>query len=245
MRYVILADIHSNLEAFKAVLEDAGSRAGFDQIWCLGDVVGYGPDPCECIEFLRNYDHICIAGNHDWASVGKADFAKFNPAASQACEWTSKQLGSDDADYLYNLPEVMSHDDFTMVHGSPRQPIREYILSTGVARQNFDHFDTKYCLVGHSHVPQIYAYDDKTTECHSVELPEEHSFKFAEQRLILNPGGIGQPRDGNPKAGYMLYDSNTGTINHYRVDYNFSETQAKMIKHNLPVLLIERLAYGY
>jgi len=245
MRYAILADIHSNLEAFKAVLEHAESKSGFDQIWCLGDIVGYGPDPCACIELLRKHDSICVAGNHDWATIDKADISEFNLAAAEACLWTYKQLSSDDVDYLLELPQVIMQKDFTLVHGSPGKPLWEYVLSTGVAKQNFDHFDTKYCLVGHSHVPLVYAYDDEADDCHSVELSDGYSFKIAEQRLIINPGGVGQPRDGNPKASYMIYDSDAGTVNLHRVDYDYSKTQAKMTKQNLPDLLIERLAHGY
>jgi len=245
MLYAIVGDIHSNLEAFKAVIKDLKDKGGFDQIWCLGDVVGYGPDPCECIELLRNHDHMCIAGNHDWASVGKADISEFNPAAAEACLWTSRQLGPDDVDYLYSLPEVMSWNDFTIVHGSPRQPIWEYVLSTGVARPNFDHFDTEYCLVGHSHVPLIYSYDEEADECHGMELSDGYAFELTKQRLILNPGGVGQPRDGNPKASYMIYDSDAATVSLHRIGYDFSKTQAKMTQNNLPDLLIERLAYGY
>ncbi|MFC1979108.1 metallophosphoesterase family protein [Chloroflexota bacterium] len=245
MLYAILGDIHSNLEAFRAVLKDLADKDGFDQIWCLGDVVGYGPDPCACIELLRRHAHICVAGNHDWASIERADISEFNLVAAYACLWTSKQLDSDDVDYLGNLPEVVSQGDFTIVHGSPRQPLWEYVLSASVANQNIDYFDTKYCLVGHSHVPLVYTYDEALHECKSIDISDGYSFKFAEQRLIINPGGVGQPRDGNPKASYMLYNSDAGTLSHHRIDYNFSKTQAKMTKHNLPDLLIERLAYGY
>ena len=245
MRYAILADIHSNLEAFKAVLEDLDDKGGYDQIWCLGDIVGYGPDPCACIELLRKHDHICVAGNHDWATIDKADISEFNLAAAQACLWTSTQLSADDADYLAGLPEVVSQNDFTIVHGSPRRPIWEYVLSTGVAKLNFDHFNTEYCFVGHSHVSHIYTYDANADECRSVELSDGASFELAGQRLILNPGAVGQPRDGNPKAGYMIYDSGAGTVSLHRIDYDFSKTQAKMTRCDLPDLLIERLAYGY
>ena len=245
MLYAILGDIHSNLEAFRAVITDAEAMGGFDQIWCLGDIVGYGPDPCACIELLRRHDHICVAGNHDWASIERVDVSEFNLAAAEACLWTSKQLSLDDVDFLSNLPEVVSQNDFTIVHGSPHRPLWEYVLSTDVAKQNFAYFDTNYCLVGHSHVPQIYAYNESLDECHSIELSDGYSFKLAEQRLILNPGGVGQPRDGNPKASYMIYDSDAGTASLHRINYDVFKTQAKMTKHNLPDLLIERLAHGY
>jgi predicted phosphodiesterase len=245
MRYAILADIHSNLEAFKAVLSDAESKGGFDQIWCLGDIIGYGPDPCACIELLQKYDNICIAGNHDWATIDKADISEFNLPAAQVCLWTYKQLGTGDVDYLSGLPEVISQNDFTLVHGSPRKPLWEYVLSTGVAKSNFAHFDTNYCLVAHSHVPQVYAYDEKKNECLLAEPSDKSSYDFGKRRLIINPGAVGQPRDGDPHASYMICDIDADTINHYRVAYDFSKTQAKMTKHDLPEVLIERLAHGY
>lgn len=245
MRYAVLADIHSNIEAFKAILGDAESRGGFAQIWCLGDIVGYGPNPCECLEILRSYDHICVAGNHDWASVKKVSVAEFNLAAAQACLWTSNQLGVDDIDYLSSLPEVVNFGDFTLVHGSPREPIWEYVLSIGVAKLNFKHFNTNYCLIGHSHVPRIYTYSEKEDMYQSVDLSDGQTLELSGQRMILNPGGVGQPRDGNPKASYMIYDSDTGNMSLHRVGYNYHQTQEKMKKHSLPDLLIDRLAYGY
>ena len=113
MRYAILGDIHSNLAAFQAVLRDIESRCGFDKIWCLGDVVGYGPEPHECIELLRQYDHLCVAGNHDWAAVGNIDTSDFNPDAARACHWTGQQLTAEDKEYLRDLPEKIFQDNFT------------------------------------------------------------------------------------------------------------------------------------
>ncbi|MBT7290006.1 MAG: metallophosphoesterase family protein, partial [Chloroflexi bacterium] len=215
MRHAILADIHSNLEAFKAVLVDAEIRGGFDQIWCLGDIVGYGPDPCECIELLRQHDHVCVAGNNDWASIGKVDTYDFNPEAAIACRSTFGRLGSDEIDYLSNLPKVLTQNDFTLVHGSPRDPLWEYVMSTTMVRLNLNHFDTMYCLIGHSHVPQVYAYDKNADECRSHALSDGGTFNLIKQRFMINPGSVGQPRDGNPKASYMIYDSDEHTITHF------------------------------
>ncbi|GAF95580.1 unnamed protein product, partial [marine sediment metagenome] len=118
MRYAIIADIHANLAAFAAVLSDIEDKGGVEELWCLGDVVGYGPDPRQCIELLRQHKHVCVAGNHDWAAIGKLDVPEFNPDAAVVCRWTAQQLSSEDVDYLGGLPSVMEKDDFTLVHGS-------------------------------------------------------------------------------------------------------------------------------
>lgn len=244
MRFAILADIHSNLAAFQAVLDDLREKGGADEIWCLGDIVGYGPDPHECIELIRQYNHVCIAGNHDWASVGKIEIADFNPDAAAACRWTAQQLSPDDAKYLEGLPLRVYRDDFTLVHGSPREPIWEYLVSTSSARLNFEMFATGFCLVGHSHVPLMFEYEGETNSCRLVRLPIEAPIKLEEHRLIINPGSVGQPRDEDPRASYAIYDSSDRTIRHYRVTYDIASTQEKMRRHGLPPPLAARLSYG-
>jgi len=244
MRYAILADIHSNLAAFQAVLEDSEKRGGFEEIWCLGDVVGYGPDPRECIQLLRQHRHLCIAGNHDWAAIGEVDTSYFNPEAATACHWTASQLSPEDIDYLRDLPLTLHQDDFTLAHGSPREPIWEYVLSTQTAEANFAYFDTRFCLIGHSHVPLIFDLDQDNL-CRLYQLPGELFLKQEENRLIINCGGVGQPRDGDPRASYAILDDEEGVIYHYRVDYDISTTQQKMIKAGLPLRLVNRLSYGW
>jgi len=243
MRYAILGDIHSNLEAFEAVLRDADNRGGFDRIWCLGDVVGYGPDPNGCIERLRQFEHVCVAGNHDWAAIGKIDTADFNPVAAQACSWTAQQLTAENVEYLQSLSLNICQEDFTLVHGSPREPIWEYLLSTEGAQDSFAHFETAYCLVGHSHVPLIFELIDSKVVYEM--FPEDASLELGKRRLIINPGGVGQPRDGDPRASYALYDTEARTIYHYRVEYDIQATQTKMEKRGLPMPLIMRLSVGW
>jgi predicted phosphodiesterase len=244
VRYAVLADIHANLAAFKAVLEDVEAKGGFDEIWCLGDIVGYGPEPHACIELLLSHDHTCVAGNHDWAATGKIDTLDFNPDAARACQWTAEQLTIGDVDYLRGLPVQLERGDFTLVHGSPREPIWEYLLSPRDACDNFACFDTKLCLVGHSHVPLIFRCDE-AGHCILGKLSEEVNVATDRDRLIINPGGVGQPRDGDPRASYAVYDSSAQTIWHYRVDYDIAVTQSKMMKCQLPLSLILRLSYGY
>ncbi len=245
MRYAIISDIHSNLAAFQAVLHDIDERGGVDRIWCLGDIVGYGPDPRECIELLRQYEHVCIAGNHDWGSLGKIDLNDFNPEAAAACRWNGQQLGPEEVDYLDSLPLTLNEGDFTLAHGSPREPIWEYLLSTYSAKVSFNYFQTRFCLVGHSHVPLVFEHIASSEDCLLREFPLDSPLRLEQNRLIINPGGVGQPRDGDPRASYAIYDSAHGAIWHYRVPYEINITQRKMAEYGLPSRLITRLSYGW
>jgi diadenosine tetraphosphatase ApaH/serine/threonine PP2A family protein phosphatase len=241
MRLAVLADIHSNLAAFEAVLKDMEGRGGFDKIWCLGDIVGYGPEPNECIERLSQFNHLCIAGNHDWAAIGKIDTYEFNPAAAIAAQWTAQELTADGKDYLTGLPLTLKVDGFTLAHGSPQEPIWEYLLSVSAARKNFANFETTYCLVGHSHVPLIFELDGEQVILRDFG---ETEVTLSTNRMIINPGSVGQPRDGDARASYAIYDSEAKTIGHYRVEYDIAATQKKMTKYDLPRPLIQRLSYG-
>lgn len=243
MRYAIIADIHANLAAFTAVLDDIEHREGAEEVWCLGDVVGYGPDPHQCIELLSRRDHVCVAGNHDWAAIGKMNTSYFNPDAAAACHWTARQLSPEDIQYLESLPLVTEKGDFTLVHGSPREPIWEYLLSTSNAKENFAYFQSKFCLVGHSHMPLIFRHTE-TGACSSSQFTTNIGLVLGESRLIINPGSVGQPRDGDPRASYAIYDSQTGMVRLYRVAYDISATQTKMAKHGLPMRLAARLSQG-
>jgi predicted phosphodiesterase len=243
MRYAIIADIHANLAAFTAVLDDIEHRGGVEELWCLGDVVGYGPDPHQCIELLRQHNHVCVAGNHDWAAIGRVDTSDFNPDAAAACHWTTQQLTPEDVTYLGSRPEVIQKDDFTLVHGSPRGHIWEYLLSVSNARENFNYFQSQFCLVGHSHVPLVFRYSE-TGACSYSPFSDNVRLLLGKDRLIINPGGVGQPRDGDPRASYAIYDSEANVIRLYRVYYNITATQNRMVEHNLPMRLVARLSYG-
>ena len=243
MRYAIIADIHANLVAFTAVLDHIKRRGGVDEIWCLGDIVGYGPDPCECIELLRQHNHVCVAGNHDWAAIGKLDTSKFNPDAAVACHWTAQQLSPEDIEYLENLPEVIQKGEFTLVHGSPRQPIWEYLRSANNAKECFAYFQSQFCLVGHSHLPVVFKYDQDGT-CSLSQFTSDVGLALGKSRLIINPGGVGQPRDNDPRASYAIYDNETGMIRLYRVPYDIGITQARMVRNNMPIRLVARLSQG-
>jgi len=243
MRYAIIADIHANLTAFMAVLVDIEQKGEVEELWCLGDIIGYGPDPHQCIELLRKAQHICVAGNHDLAAIGEIDTSDFNPDAAAACEWTAGQLNAADRVYIKNLPLAIERDDFTLVHGSPRQPIWEYVLSIGTARENFSYFKSKYCLVCHTHVPAIFK-QGKGGSCSFSQFSTKEETVLGEERLIINPGAVGQPRDGDPRASYAIYDSESKTISLHRVPYDIAATQARMVEKRLPMRLVARLSHG-
>lgn len=242
MKYLIIADIHSNLEAFEAVLEDANNYGGFGYVWCPGDVVGYGPDPTACIKLLRQLDPLCVCGNHDAAAVGRIDIGDFNSDAAIANRWTSSQLNENDREFLLGLPEKIVEGDFMLVHGSPRMPVWEYVAHGFTATDNFRHFDTKYCLVGHTHIP--FVFEEEDIMANESYLANGDTLVLGEKRLIINPGGVGQPRDRDPRASYAIYDSDEGKISHYRVAYNVGVTQEKMESAGLPEFLVRRLSVG-
>jgi predicted phosphodiesterase len=242
MRCAILADIHSNLEALSTVFRDIEMKGGVDEVWCLGDIVGYGPEPAECIELLRKHNPVCVVGNHDLGTVGKMDLSFFNPAAAQACIWSAEKLSPEDLKYLEELPQTVLKGDFLLVHGSPASPLMEYVASNSIAEKNFSHFEGRYCLVGHTHVPLAYKQEDNKVA--SISLSSGIGLVLKKNRMIINPGAVGQPRDGDPRASYAIYDSEGGIFRVYRVDYNVRATQDKMMEAGLPVPLVTRLEVG-
>lgn len=239
MKVLLLADIHANLAAFEAVLAAAGP---FDLLWCLGDVVGYGPHPNECLERLQDFRHLCLAGNHDWAALGRLDLAAFNPIAGQAAAWTSSQLRAVNRRYLEERPLTLEQGDYTLTHGSPRDPVWEYLLSVPAATENLSHFQTPVCLIGHSHVPLVFW--GQQGQVRGRRLGEETVRLRELGRVILNPGSVGQPRDGDPRASFALLDTETGLLQALRVAYDVEATQEAIRRAGLPEALAERLAYG-
>jgi predicted phosphodiesterase len=244
MRILLISDIHANLVALETVLRHAKN---FDRIWCLGDIVGYGPEPNECIDRLRKFDLVCLAGNHDWAVMDKLDLEEFNPDARRAALWTRHQLSLNSLDWLHSLPDhvPVQAEKFTLTHGSPRHPIWEYILTPAVARINFGHFDTPYCFFGHTHVPVLYRNRSDDDTATAEPLPEELPTPLGPERMMINPGSVGQPRDGDPRAAYAILDLDALELTHYRLEYDIAATQAKMQDAGLPLRLIQRLNYGW
>jgi len=243
MRHAIIADIHSNLVALLAVLDDIERRGGVDGVWCLGDIVGYGPEPSACIDRLRKMTDVSVAGNHDYAAIGKIDTASLNPAAAAANRWTAGQLSPQEKEYLDGLPLRHVQGDFTLAHGSPRDPIWEYLLSAATAAENLERFETRYCLVGHTHVPMVFTIG-KAGNYVAHHWTTDAPVLLGEGRLIANPGSVGQPRDGDPRAGYAIHDDNEGSLRLYRVGYDIRATQKRMQALGLPERLVSRLEYG-
>ncbi len=243
MRIIIIADIHGNLAALQAVLEDARAHGGIDMLWCLGDIVGYGPEPGGCIEIVRSLSNVVIAGNHDRGAVGKLDTAYFNPAAADALQWTAGQLTPAQKDYLARLPLTLEYEQFLLVHGSPADPLLEYLISAGIAEKNFDLYAFKFCLVGHSHIPVAFRNDDGGVK--PIGLQPGVGLVLAEKRMIINPGSVGQPRDGDFRAAYGVYDTDAGMFRLQRVEYDIKATQDGIMAAGLPVRLATRLNSGY
>ena len=244
MRCLLISDIHSNLAALEAVFADAPADL---PIWCLGDLVGYGPNPNECIELLRERNVKCVIGNHDWATIDQTSLEDFNTEAKAAVLWTQAQLKPENLAYLRKLPISLVEREYTLVHGSPRKPVWEYILHPTAASLNFAYFNTTYCLVGHTHIPVIFRLDqaDGKAQCQVEQLVEPGMYFLGDQRAIINPGSVGQPRDGDARASYAILDTETNTLDYRRISYDLIKTQTLMHQANLPGRLIARLSYGW
>jgi predicted phosphodiesterase len=242
MHVLVISDIHANLAAFETVLEDA--RDQWEQIWCLGDSVGYGPEPDACVALLREHEHLSLSGNHDWAVLGRLDINAFNRDARAAIEWTRTAISEEARAYLEALPAREVQAPFALAHGSPRQPVWEYILDESTAAVNFAHFDTRFCLVGHTHMPVIFE-EGQDGSARAVRPAYCETLPLEETRLIINPGSVGQPRDADPRAAYALLDTEAMTWEHRRVSYPVSVTQERMRDLGLPQRLIARLEMGW
>jgi predicted phosphodiesterase len=245
MRVLILSDIHANLTALEAVLDDA--KHSYDAVWCLGDTVGYGPRPDECVRRIQELGAISVIGNHDWAALGRMDVEDFNPEARRAVLWTAEHLSGESKAWLAALPsQPLETEGFTLTHASPRDPIWEYVMYPSVAFANFKHFTTRCCLVGHTHVPVLHV----MTEGEKKSTITQPSFGSgmtlkANERAILNPGSVGQPRDNDRRAAYALLDTELGIWEPRRTEYNIEQTQRAMRQVGLPERLINRLAFGW
>ncbi len=243
MRIAVLSDIHANLPALEAVASDLPA---VDQVWVLGDIVGYGPQPNEVIAALQSMGARSVLGNHDGAAIGTVDAAYFNPDARAAIEWTATAIDENARAYLATLPEVRRDGDLTAVHGSPRDPMWEYITSAAIAATNFEAFDTRLCLFGHTHLPVAFRALNGSVEA-VAGMPGE-PLALGSTRTMLNPGSVGQPRDGLPDAAYGILTTGNGadgdTFEFRRVRYDIDRTQRLMQEVGLPPRLAERLSYG-
>jgi diadenosine tetraphosphatase ApaH/serine/threonine PP2A family protein phosphatase len=242
MIYGLISDIHANLEAFEAVLAEL---AGVEAFVCLGDIVGYGPDPGACVERVRGLPHLtCIAGNHDLAAIGQYDLAWFNPHAREAIEWTAEQLSADQKEFLASLQPKAEVGGAVIAHGSLAEPMA-YITSIEEAMVCFEKMTGALCFVGHTHVAEQYRNRAGTEFCDHMPLWDGGAVEVKpELRYIINPGAIGQPRDGNPKASFGVWEGDAGRVEVRRVEYDIAAVQEKMKREGLPEYLVERLARG-
>ncbi len=243
MRIAVLSDIHANLPALEAVASDLPA---VDEVWVLGDTVGYGPQPNEVIATLQAMGARSVLGNHDGAAIGMVDANQFNPDAKRAIEWTAEVVDANARAYFAALPEMRRDGELTAVHGSPRDPIWEYITSADIAAVNIAHFETRLCLFGHTHVPVAYRLVNGSMEG-TPGMPGDR-VRLGGARSLLNPGSVGQPRDGLPDAAYAILqtdgDGGADAIEFRRVRYDIDLTQRLMRDAGLPPRLAERLSFG-
>lgn len=245
MRYAIISDIHSNLEALNTALDSLGS---VDAIYCVGDVVGYGPNPNECSEIVRQKQAVTVLGNHDAAVIGKMSLDWFNPMAMEAVEWTRDQLTVENRLFLESLPLVVRSDKFIIAHGSLEVPERFfYTSSPWEAKPTFDSMNPfDLCFVGHTHIAEYYVRKEGEQGADQIEMAAGGTIALKPGfQYIINPGSIGQPRDEDPRAAFAIYDTDAQTIEIRRVEYPITVTQDKMRSAGLPEPLITRLEHGY
>jgi predicted phosphodiesterase len=243
MRVLIISDIHSNYAALEAVLDAAGD---YDHLWNIGDTIGYGPCPNECVEEMRKRASVMIAGNHDLACLGTVDLSDFNPEARTANIWNGQQLKDDNFAMLSVLPPIHTIDErFLLAHGSPREPIWEYLLTRSQAIDNFARFTQQVCFIGHSHVPLVFRLRADGT-CDGPSSPDSHMIlqMQPEMRYIINPGSVGQPRNQDPRAAFAILDTDADLVRFERVEYDIAKTQKLMREARLPEPLVLRLQYG-
>ncbi|MEO8208298.1 MAG: metallophosphoesterase family protein [Chloroflexota bacterium] len=240
MRLAVFSDIHANLVALEAVIRAAGT---IDGVWHLGDVVGYGPDPNGTVDRLRSIGAVGVQGNHDAAAIGGAEIEWFNPDARRAMEWTRTTITDATRTWLADQPTSVVFGDSTLVHGSPRDPMWEYVTSVPVARTNLAVLQTRIGLHGHTHMAAAWLEDDGTID---VVSPGDGSvLELRGRRVLANPGSVGQPRDGIPSASFMTLDTAADTITWHRAAYEIGAVQDAMQAVGLPSNLIARLAVGH
>jgi diadenosine tetraphosphatase ApaH/serine/threonine PP2A family protein phosphatase len=241
MRVAVISDIHSNLPALEAVLADV-DRESPDEIWCLGDIVGYGPQPNECADLVRERSALSLCGNHDLAVLGAIDVGDFTGDAGTAARWTTGVLGEPQAEWLGELSPLGDRPGVELYHGSPRDPVWDYVLSEQVALASILETVMPLVLVGHSHVALALGWDG--AELSGGLAPGGTEVDLAAGRWLLNPGSVGQPRDGDPRAAWLLIDDAAGHAAFRRVPYPVEETQAAIRERGLPEGLASRLAHG-
>jgi diadenosine tetraphosphatase ApaH/serine/threonine PP2A family protein phosphatase len=246
MRAAIISDIHGNMEALNAVCERLKDLE-VEEVWCLGDMVGYGPNPNECVERIKELcrlpsdEMMIVLGNHDEAALG-GDISFFNPRAQAAAIWTREHLSEENKEFLRSLPLVLEREDALLVHASPYEPgVWHYIMGVHDAAYAFTHFEARVCFVGHSHYPLVAELADL-----EISMVEGDDVGLAEdRRYVVNVGSVGQPRDRDPRACFVIYEPDGDHLSFHRVEYDISACQEKILAAGLPTMLAERLETGF
>ncbi len=240
MKYAFLADIHGNLDALQSVVRAIEGDDGIDKVCCIGDLVGYGAQPDECIALVKHLGWPVVAGNHDYAAIGNIDLSYFNPLAREAIEWTSSVLTEENKEFLRELPLTWEEDSLIMVHGTLYEPESfGYILSELDARMIFRLLNRDFCFTGHSHYPCVFIEGEDIVFSKEPEVKIEMS-----ERALVNVGGVGQPRDGDSRACWVAYDEDARTVTIHRVEYDIEAAARKITDAGLPEPLAERLFEG-
>jgi len=247
MRIAVLSDIHANLTALQRVLREVDALRP-DALWCLGDTVGYGPQPQACIDIIRQRTDVCLAGNHDLAVAGKLTLDTFNPVARTAALWQQKRLPPQSLQWLASLPVKTEAAGVTLAHGSPRQPAWEYINDEVVAAENYDAFDTQICLIGHSHLAVGWRMSRRKRQIAVEWIAEAPGVPLTlnvSDKWLLNPGSVGQPRDHDPRASFAILETEIWAWTWHRVEYDIEAAARAVIAAGLPDLLGRRLYLGW
>jgi diadenosine tetraphosphatase ApaH/serine/threonine PP2A family protein phosphatase len=242
MRIALLSDVHGNLPAFRAVLDDVDSQAP-DEIWCLGDLVGYGAEPDGCVALARERCHLSLAGNHDLVVTGAIPIADFSQSAATAARWTQETIGEETLAYLKDLAPADPEREPALYHASPRDPVWEYVISSWQADECIDLMKGRVGAVGHSHVA-LWFHRDGSGEISGATADAGFECDVSEGRWLLNPGGVGQPRDGDPRAAWLLLDTVGWKATWRRVEYPIDEAARAIEEAGLPHGLAERLYSG-
>ncbi len=241
MKVAVLTDIHSNLPALEAVLE-ATKEAGLEKRWCLGDVVGYGAQPDDCAALTAEHCELSLVGNHDLAVTGEIDTEVFSASAAAAVEWTRENCKPETLEFLKGLKPEATDKEVGLYHASPRDPVWEYVLSTDQAQECMEEQSGRVSLIGHSHVALYFS--DAGNEGVGGQAPEGHEIDLSQSRWLLNPGSVGQPRDGDPRAAWLELDTEEWKATYHRVEYDIESAADAIRAAGLPALLAERLSVG-
>jgi len=242
MRIALLSDVHGNRPAFEAVLDDVDSE-GAEEIWCLGDLVGYGAQPDDCVQLARDRCDLNLAGNHDLVVTGDIPISDFSASAATAARWTQETIAEETMAFLKGLEPADPSREPALYHASPRDPVWEYVLSTWQADECLDIMDARVAAVGHSHVALWFSRDDEGNMSGATAVAGGTQ-DLSVGRWLVNPGGVGQPRDGDPRAAWLLLDTSTWTAEWRRVEYPIEEAARAIEEAGLPAVLAERLYSG-